>query len=107
LAVLLKAELDQVWVRSIETKTGTHMTVGLAHVYNDPGKALVVEPGYIIQRNQKPEKTPEAEEPEAEEPPAEEKDAEKPEAEEPSAEEEEAPEAEEPAVEEEAEEQDA
>lgn len=56
-------------------------------MYKDPGKALVVEPEYIIQRNQKPEKTPEAEEPPAEEA--------------------EAPEAEEPAVEEEAEEKDA
>jgi ribosomal protein S24E len=62
LAVLLKAELDQVWVRSIETKTGSHKTVGLAHIYNDPGKALVVEPEYIIQRNQKLEKVSEAEE---------------------------------------------
>ena len=66
-------ELDNVWVRSINTKTGTHTTVGLAHVYKDPGKALVVEPEYIIQRNQKPEKVAEApEEPAAEEPKAEE-----------------------------------
>lgn len=72
----MKVELDQVWVRSIETKTGTHKTVGLAHVYIDPGKALVVEPEYILQRNQKPEKVPEAEEPEAEEQPVEEKEAE-------------------------------
>ena len=74
-------ELDNVWVRSIETKTGTHTTVGLAHVYKDPGKALVVEPEYIIQRNQKPEKVAEApeeaEEPEAEEPAAEVEESEK------------------------------
>jgi ribosomal protein S24E len=76
LAVLLKTELDQVWVRSIETKTGTHKTVGRAHVYNDPRKALVVEPEYIIQRNQKPEKVPEADEPKTEELPVEEKEAE-------------------------------
>ena len=94
MAVLLKAELDQVWVRSIETKTGTHKTVGLAHVYYDPGKALVVEPEYIIQRNQKPEKVPEAEETEAEKQPVEEKESEE-------------PGAKEPPVEEEAEEQDA
>lgn len=77
LAVLLKVELDQVWVRSIETKTGTHTTVGLAHVYKDPGKALVVEPDYIIQRNQKPEKVAESEEQEAEKPEAEEQESEK------------------------------
>jgi len=101
LAVLLKAELDQVWVRSIETKTGTHSTVGLAHVYSDPGKALVVEPGYIIQRNQKPEKAPEVEASEAEEPPVEEEEA--PEGEKPPVEEKETaePEAEEPQVDEE------
>ena len=62
---MLKVELDRVWVRSIDTKTGTRITVGLAHVYKDSGKALVVEPEYIIQRNQKPEKVTEAEEPEA------------------------------------------
>jgi len=77
LAVLLKVELDRVWVRSIETKTGTRTTVGLAHVYKDPGKALVVEPDYIIQRNQKPEAVAEPEEQEAEKPEAEEQESEK------------------------------
>ena len=69
-------ELDRVWVRSIETKTGTHTTVGMAHVYKDPGKALVVEPDYIIQRNQKPEKVIKAEELEAEKPETEEEESE-------------------------------
>ena len=55
MAVLLKVELDKVWVRSIRSKNGTHTTVGLVHVYDDPGKALVVEPNYIIRRNQKQE----------------------------------------------------
>lgn len=77
MAVSLKVELDRVWVRSIETKTGTRTTVGLAHVYKDPGKALVVEPDYIIQRNQKPEKVAETEEKEAEKPEAEEQESEK------------------------------
>ncbi len=74
---MLKVELDKVWVRSIETKTGTHTTIGLAHVYNDPGKALVVEPDYIIQRNQKPEAVAESGEQEAEKPEAEEEESEK------------------------------
>lgn len=74
---MLKVELDNVWVRNIETKTGTHTTVGLAHVYKDPGKALIVEPEYIIQRNQKPEAVAESEEQEAEEPKAEEQESEK------------------------------
>jgi len=70
-------ELDRVWIRSIETKTGTHTTIGLAHVYNDPGKALVVEPDYIIQRNQKPEAVAESGEPEAKKPEVEEQESEK------------------------------
>ncbi len=74
---MLKVELDKVWVRSIETMTGTHTTKGLAHVYNDPGKALVVEPDYIIQRNQKPEAVAESGEQEAEKPEAEEEESEK------------------------------
>ena len=73
---MLKVELDKVWVRSIETKTGTHTTIGLAHVYNDPGKALVVEPDYIIQRNQKPEAVAESGEQEAEKPEAKEEESE-------------------------------
>lgn len=74
--MLLKVELDRVWVRSIETKTGTHTTVGLAHVYNDPERALVVEHDYIIQRNQKPEKVAETEGQEAEKPEAKEQESE-------------------------------
>ena len=67
IAVALKADLNQVYVREIETKTGTHTTVGTAHVYSDPAQALKIEPKYIIERNQKaaPEPEPEAE-PEAE-----------------------------------------
>lgn len=56
IAVLLKAELDRVWIRKMETKTGTNLTVGLAHVYDDPAKALQVEPKHIIRRNQQPER---------------------------------------------------
>lgn len=56
IAVLLKAELDKVWIRKMETKTGTNLTVGLAHVYDDPEKALQVEPEHIIKRNQIPER---------------------------------------------------
>jgi ribosomal protein S24E len=63
IAVALKTELNQVYVREIRTKPGTHRTVGTAHVYDDPEQALKVEPKYIIERNQKaqpePEPTPE------------------------------------------------
>jgi ribosomal protein S24E len=53
LAVLLKTDIEKVWVRRMETKTGTQRTKGLAHVYDDADKALRVEPGHIIQRNQR------------------------------------------------------
>lgn len=56
IAVLLKSELDRVWIRKMETKTGTNLTVGLAHVYDDSAKALQVEPEHIIRRNQQPER---------------------------------------------------
>ena len=52
---MLKADLDRVWLRRLETKTGTHRTVGLAHVYDDAAKALEVEPEHIIRRNQPPQ----------------------------------------------------
>ena len=55
LAEMLKADLDRVWLRRLETKTGTHRTVGLAHVYDDAAKALEVEPEHIIRRNQPPQ----------------------------------------------------
>lgn len=55
LAVLLKTDLDRIWIRKMETKTGTRRTVGLAHVYEDPAKALQIEPEHIILRNQQPE----------------------------------------------------
>ena len=66
LAVALRVELNQVYVREIETLSGTHKTVGNAHIYDDPEQALKVEPKYIIERNAKavppePEPEPEAE----------------------------------------------
>jgi len=52
LATALRVNLDQVYVREIETKSGTHVTVGLAHVYDDPATALKVEPKHVIKRNE-------------------------------------------------------
>ncbi|UCD43819.1 MAG: 30S ribosomal protein S24e [Candidatus Bathyarchaeota archaeon] len=59
IAVLMKAELDQVWVRKIVTKTGTQTTVGVAHVYDDQRQAIKIEPAYIIERNKVPERSEE------------------------------------------------
>lgn len=54
LAETLKVDLEKVWVRKLETQTGTHRTVGLAHVYESEARALKIEPKHIINRN-KPE----------------------------------------------------
>ncbi len=62
LAVLMKSNLDQVWIRNIKTYTGTFNTVGLAHIYDNPEKAKEVEPAHIIERNIKVETIPETEE---------------------------------------------
>jgi ribosomal protein S24E len=51
IAVLMRTELDNVYVRELKTKAGTRMITGVAHVYNDAVTALAVEPKYIIIRN--------------------------------------------------------
>jgi ribosomal protein S24E len=52
IAVALRTELDHVYIRYMETKSGTHHTVGLAHVYDDPENAIKVEPKHIVKRNE-------------------------------------------------------
>jgi len=51
LATALRVNLDQVYIQEIETKSGTHVTLGVAHVYDDPATALKVEPKHVIRRN--------------------------------------------------------
>lgn len=63
LATALRVNLDQVYVQEIETKSGTHVTLGVAHIYDDPATALKVEPKHVIRRNSP--KAPEAEKKEA------------------------------------------
>ena len=76
LAVALRVELNQVYVREMKTKSGTRTTVGVAHVYDDPEMALKVEPKHIVERNMsaapaepkpEPEPVPEPEEKKEEE----------------------------------------
>jgi ribosomal protein S24E len=54
LATMLSTDLDRVWVRKMETKSGTRRTVGLVHVYNEAADPLKIEPKHIIKRNQAP-----------------------------------------------------
>lgn len=62
IAVLLNTNLENVWVKRIETHTGTHRTIGLAHVYDNPDTAIRVEPEHTILRNKIQENVPEPEE---------------------------------------------
>ncbi|MCW4051053.1 MAG: 30S ribosomal protein S24e [Candidatus Bathyarchaeota archaeon] len=61
LAVAFRVDLDQVYVREIETLSGSRVTVGEAHIYDDPELALKVEPKHIVERNQKAAPEPEPE----------------------------------------------
>lgn len=51
IAVIMRTDPDNVYVRVLNTKTGTRIVTGLAHVYNDAATALTVEPKHIILRN--------------------------------------------------------
>jgi ribosomal protein S24E len=55
----LKVDLNQVYIKEIETKKGTHLTLGTAHVYTNQTEALKIEPKHIIERNQKAKPEPE------------------------------------------------
>jgi ribosomal protein S24E len=55
------AQLNQVYVREIKTKSGTQQTTGVVHVYDEPADALKIEPKYIITRNKVKQQEPETE----------------------------------------------
>ncbi len=55
-AVELKIGDDVVFVKRMNTKTGTNITKGVANVYQSVDQAKIVEPGYIRKRNSPPEK---------------------------------------------------
>jgi len=58
----LKTDTNLVFVKKLETKTGTHMAAGMANVYDSIEQAKLIEPEYIIKRNVPPEKPKEEEE---------------------------------------------
>lgn len=51
LARTLNVEEDRVYIRKMETTTGTMTTMGEAHVYDSPDQARTFEPKHIIVRN--------------------------------------------------------
>jgi len=64
LATLLKTKLELVYVKQLETKTGTMVAVGEANAYDSIEQAKLMEPKHIIARNATPEKPEEAQAPE-------------------------------------------
>ncbi|MEM3704109.1 MAG: 30S ribosomal protein S24e [Candidatus Bathyarchaeia archaeon] len=59
LAKLMKKDANLVFIKKLKTKTGTHIAVGTANVYDSIEHARLIEPEYIINRNVPPEKTKE------------------------------------------------
>jgi ribosomal protein S24E len=57
----LKTDIDLVVIKKFETKTGTHIAIGLANVYDSIEQARLIEPEYIIKRNFPSEKPKEEE----------------------------------------------
>jgi len=55
-AAALKANIDLVFIKKFETRTGMHTAVGLANLYDSTEQAKLIEPQYIIKRNIPPEK---------------------------------------------------
>jgi ribosomal protein S24E len=56
LAVEFKVGDEVVFVKKMNTKTGTNLTRGLANVYQSANQARLVEPRYIQKRNNPVEK---------------------------------------------------
>ena len=59
LASLLKTDVNLVYVKQLETKTGSMIAIGEANAYDSLKQAELVEPKHIIARNAIPEEKPE------------------------------------------------
>jgi small subunit ribosomal protein S24e len=70
LAENLKANVDLVYVRKMQTRTGTMQAKGEANIYDTIEQAKLVEPQHIIERNVPSEKKPKEEEKAEEKPKA-------------------------------------
>jgi len=62
LASKLKTRLELVYVRRMETKTGTMIVAGEANAYDSVEQAKLLEPEHIVARNAPPEKAEKEEE---------------------------------------------
>ncbi len=64
LATLLKTDLELVYVKKMETKTGTMIAAGEANAYDSIEQAKLVEPEHIVARNMPPKQPEEPQTPE-------------------------------------------
>jgi len=55
-AAALKANVDLVFIKRFETRTGTQSAAGTAHLYESAEQAKLIEPEYVVKRNIPPEK---------------------------------------------------
>lgn len=55
LAAELKLNEELVFIKKMQTLTGTNITVGIANAYETTDQAKLVEPEYIRKRNNPPE----------------------------------------------------
>jgi small subunit ribosomal protein S24e len=55
IAAKLKVNEEMVFVKKMQTRTGTHTTVGNATAYETIEQAKLIEPEYIRKRNSPPE----------------------------------------------------
>lgn len=51
LAKILRKDVNLIFIKKLETKTGTHVAVGWANVYESMEQARLIEPKYIWNRN--------------------------------------------------------
>ncbi len=58
LAEALKAKLELVYVKRVETRTGANTAFGEANIYESVKQAKLVEPKHIITRNAPPAEKP-------------------------------------------------
>ena len=63
LAEILKTKPELVYVKRVETKTGTMKATGEANAYESMEQAKLIEPEYIVNRNMPQEKEEKAEAP--------------------------------------------
>jgi small subunit ribosomal protein S24e len=64
LAEMLKINLDRIYVKKLETKTGTMVALGEANAYDSVEQAMFIEPKFVIERNTPKEKEEKPEKPE-------------------------------------------